>query len=645
MACRLRDYLEGDDHESTFARLSERECQLAFQNWTAYGRTSSPNVRAKEHLTCPLLWCRHRFENLASCLQHVSVCPWLPNAYYWCPLCQRAERFTPDDLGHKLFPSATLDRRDSKLKRAVTFFKRFGRKPCGQGPITDRCESSEKGHPTFHGTTHHRPVPSLDPEPLDVIVKRDAAVEFGDFEFGFEPEERPHTLYDMEGNALSPLIGPDAGTESRDPSELATGDPLFSSTQLGDTNVLPRYYEDGLGERGEASQRILSHFGPFSLSMCIVEQQYQNNPTSSTCEQTSELQIWERANWASSSKNYTNDPLRTSELSMMHHDRATGAEEAANGRAPAFEMSNPEVATAAGQGSTQAHPTMQPGQNRRKADRIRDLHDLVGGLHGHWLQEVRSTPGFSIVKSTICGLTPFEAGIRSLQQCFQGLPPSTFGGVLSLTHFAFSCAYAAQHDLNSPIWQDLFCDALKWSNKILVREDRALYVRIVCLLWAPHCQSLLEKEMGEAMTDEGPQHAIPEVLSSTGVYSLTSGAVIKSCSRYLDSKHYLLWVRLAELTLRFFVAVLEHARIVLRKNNELDNISTPAAPSSANIERVKTHILEPLLLWLGIEVFGQGLMDTSDMLCRGLLNNIHDVEIMLTVAAKVKTNGSRGDFC
>jgi len=496
------------------------------------------------------------------------VCPWLPNGYYWCPLCQRAERFTPDDPGHKLFPSTTLDKKNSRLKRAVTFFKRFGRKPSGQGPIADHCTSSKQGHAAFHGATHHEPESSLDPEPPDEMVEPHAAVNVGDFEFGFEPEERPYTLYDMEGNALSPLVSPGAGTDSRDPSELETGDPLFSSTQLSDTNILPRYYENGLDERDKASQRLPSHFGPFSLSMSIVEQQYQNSPTFSTCEQPplGELQIWERASWASISEIYTNDPSTASELSMIHHNGPTDTEEIVNGRATAFELSNSEVVTAAGQGLTQADPTMQSGQNRRKADRIRDLHDLVGGLHGHWLQEVRSTPGFPIVKSTICGLTPFEAGIRSLQQCFQGSPPSTFGGVLSLTHFAFSCAYAAQHDLNSPIWQDLFCDALEWSNNILVREDRALYLRIVCLLWAPqealhrigqcatsehtedsslqvnHCQPLLEAEMGEAMADEGSQHAIPEVPSSTGVYSLTSGAVIKSCSRYLDGKQYILWV-------------------------------------------------------------------------------------------------------
>jgi len=103
--------------------------------------------------------------------------------------------------------------------------------------------------------------------------------------------------------------------------------------------------------------------------------------------------------------------------------------------------------------------------------------------------------------------------------------------------------------------------------------------------------------------------------------------------------------RQAGLTLVPLVEVLEHARIVIRKDNELSDIVTPAAPSSANIERVKTHILGPLLNWHGIGLFGQGLMDTSDMLCRGLLNNIHDVEIMLTVTAKVKANGSRGEFC
>lgn len=670
MACRLRDYLEGDDRERTFAKITERECQLAFQNWAAYGRTSSPNVRAKEHLTCPLLWCRHRFESLASCLQHVSVCPWLPNAYYWCPVCQKAERFTPDDPGHELFPSATIDKKNSRLKRAVTFFKRFGRKPCSQAPIADQCTSSNQWHAKVHETSHHKPESSLDPDPLDVNGKAHAAADFGDFEFGFEPEERPHTLYDMEGNALSPLVGPDAGIDSRDLSELETGDPLFSSTQLGDTNVLPEYYENGLDERDQPSQRIPSHFGPFSLSMCFVEQQYQNSSASSAYEppRLGELQIWERASWASVSKSDTKDPLRTSEFSMMYHDRAMGTEEVGNGRANAFELANSEVATAAGQGLTEAHSKFQSGQNRQKADQIGDLHDLVGCLHGHWLQEVRSTPGFPLVKSTICGLTPFEAGIRSLQQCFQGVSPSTFGGVLSLTHFAFSCAYAAQHDLNSPIWQDLFCDALEWSNNILPREDKALYIRIVCLLWAPqedlhridqcatsectknssvhlnHCQSSLEPEMEETKMDEGSQHVIPEVLSSTGVYSLTSGAVIKSCSRYLDGKQYILCVHSNELRLHLFVAVLEHARIVLRKDNELSGIATPVAPSSANIERVKSHILEPLLGWDGIGSFGQALMDTSDMLCRGLLNNIHDVEIMLTVTAKVKANNSRGEF-
>jgi len=577
MARRLHDYLEGGDCVNTFAKLSDRECQLAFQNWVAYGRTSCPDVRAKEHLTCPLLWCRHRFESLASCLQHVSVCPWLSNAYYWCSQCQRAERFTPHDLGHKLFPSANLERKNSKLKRAVTFFKRFGRKPSGQGPIADPCTSSNPGHAAVHGTTHrpcaveesfcapdHKPKLSFDPDPPDVMSESHAAVNVVDFDFGFEPEERPYTLYDMEGNALSPLVGPDAGIDSHDPSELGTGDPLFSSTQLGDTDLLLRNYQNCLNERDRASQRLPSHFGPFSLSMGDVEQQSQNDPPSSTWEQPcpGELQIWERASSVCSSEEYTNDPDTASDLSFMHHHGLTETEKAVSSRATVFDLSNSEAATATGEGLTQAHPNLQSGQNRRKADRIRDLHDLVGGLHGHWLQEVRSTPGFPVVKSTICGLTPFEAGIRSLQQCFQGLPPSTFGGVLSLTHFAFSCAYAAQHDLDSPIWQDLFCDALEWSNNILVSEDRALYVRTVCLLWAPqqatrrtdecatsehsedksllvnHCHSLLQAEMGETMTDEGSQPTISEVSSSTGIYSLSSGAVIESCSRYLNGKHY-----------------------------------------------------------------------------------------------------------
>lgn len=51
----------------------------------------------KEHfigpLRCPLIGCPISFESLGLCLQHLTTCAWLSNSWYWCPLCQRPERF------------------------------------------------------------------------------------------------------------------------------------------------------------------------------------------------------------------------------------------------------------------------------------------------------------------------------------------------------------------------------------------------------------------------------------------------------------------------------------------------------------------------------------------------------------------------
>lgn len=80
--------------------------------------------------------------------------------------------------------------------------------------------------------------------------------------------------------------------------------------------------------------------------------------------------------------------------------------------------------------------------------------------------------------------------------------------------------------------------------------------------------------------------------------------------------------------------VLEHAKMAAR-NQQLAALDSPAGPSSANVERVTTLIIQPLMAWSCIEPFQQSLVYTLGLLHKGLLRNIHDVEIVLTQSATV----------
>lgn len=125
-ASRLRNFLRTGCQHNTCPNFSLSECQTAFQHWVAFDRNASPDIFDQEYLICPLLWCRKRFEDLGSCLQHLPTCPWLPSAMYWCPYCHRPESFASLGLDNKTNPQHRLRRK--LAKRAASFFRRFGRK-------------------------------------------------------------------------------------------------------------------------------------------------------------------------------------------------------------------------------------------------------------------------------------------------------------------------------------------------------------------------------------------------------------------------------------------------------------------------------------------------------------------------------------
>lgn len=200
---RLQHYLCQMDPNATNNNLSHREFQMAFQHWVAYIRPSDchypSEATAKEHLMCPMLWCRETFNDFASTLQHISECPWLSNAWYWCPYCRRPENFMAYDEPCAESMQYKLQRKDSKLRRAVTFFKHLGLKSCSRHKNSGSSSTSE----SFDTWLAKRKRFEME----DTSHDTSSPMELADTKMGTHghrliPERQSKTVYEMEGTTL-----------------------------------------------------------------------------------------------------------------------------------------------------------------------------------------------------------------------------------------------------------------------------------------------------------------------------------------------------------------------------------------------------------------------------------------------------------
>ena len=599
---------------------------MAFQNWVAYGRTVSPNGRAREHLTCPLLWCRHNFENLESCLQHVSSCQWLSNAWYWCPRCQRAELFIAEEPSSTLHYPYSVRQKDSKLRRAVSFFKQIGRRSHSQ--------QRELTAITIPSCNHEKLAPALDKQSIgpqrqsaDIISDSPSALDHNSFDEDYRfPQDRPKsgptsqnasrpsTLYDMEANALSPLRGIYDEDDSQQVAELATSDPLFNSAQLGDAVVaeLPSSCEDDRLSRIATQLRPPSHYGPFSLSLYFRETDGIVFPISSNfgrhyrgdnhhilnlTSPISPLDPPHETSWITSGEEHDSLDIEANHEKVIASDFAGGdlKVEPRSASDLAVEQSYREVLAPSALPSEAPNKVGRCLQAIHSEGLVEDLDALVCGLHDHWAtflpEHALCSPDMSAhrssgllqkfisnvedlrhasYRSNLCGLSPFEAGLRALQQCFQGSPPVTFEGVFSIVQLAYACAYLLNEKDYS--WQVLFEDALQWQYLIQSENDQALYVNIVNSLWNP--LPSLRQLSQVAGVSENKLLALPQVRdrdlekmdldgeisiaatempviqptpssqvgsnsstpNSAPAIAVREGGIIRTCSRYLDGR-------------------------------------------------------------------------------------------------------------
>ena len=89
----VKKYMRLFNDNQSYSDLTVEQRQLAFQLWVAYDLYGRINEESAGQLRCPLIGCSISFESLGPCLQHLTTCAWLSTSWYWCPQCQRPERF------------------------------------------------------------------------------------------------------------------------------------------------------------------------------------------------------------------------------------------------------------------------------------------------------------------------------------------------------------------------------------------------------------------------------------------------------------------------------------------------------------------------------------------------------------------------
>ena len=543
---RLHHYLYQIEVNAPSHAPSQREYQMAFQHWVAYIRGSDcgypSNVTTKESLMCPLLWCRERFDNLASTLQHVSECSWLSNTWYWCPYCCRPESFMASEDTCADTTQYKLQRKDSKLRRAVTFFKHLGLK-------SSRLKSS--GSSSAHET-----------ESFDMWLAKRKRFEMDDTSHDApplmeladsnrkshvlrsNPEKKSKTVYEMEGTTLYtswgldelPRYSQEAGT-AVEPCELGIGNLVMApkSNAAARDTYSPL---TGVGAQFEVAQNDAEPREDMLVSPISTVQgsfMSQSDGVDRSCHVESGLV----------SPTYSDSGIVPSPEVVDQHWRQINVTPALNGSLLSSENDG----------------RLYDGEVSSTESQVKELREMVRVLNEEWIRRCESTLDLALRASALSPRTLFETGAKTLQHVFRGVLPETFDAVFALAHITCASAYIIHRDDNLHCWNEFFQDILKWQHLMPNESDKRLFIRLVNLLWWPQ-DSSVKLSCGNYFLDETSGTLVPlrkpavgfdasssieikgsrlpqwpsKPASMTILNFLKNGAALQECLRFLDGK-------------------------------------------------------------------------------------------------------------
>ncbi len=533
---RLQHYFCQNDPKGLCNTVSQRERQMAFQHWVAYIRASEcghlSHISAKEHLMCPLLWCRESFDNLASTLQHVSECGCLSSSWYWCPYCCRPESFMAFEGPCADTTHYKLQRKDSKLKRAVTFFKHLGLKSCSRHKSSGT--SSANGTESFDTWLAKRKRSELEDTSHDIPSLMELADTSRDIHGRpSNSEKQSKTVYEMQGtftswNLDNPPNYDQAPGTAVEPCELDVGNLVVAPQSNGrrDGSLT------GIGAQFEATR----HDAEPWEEMLVSPASAIKSPF--VC-QSKEVDTSYHTECDLVSPKYSTSITVPSAEVVGHNWRQLKV-------IPALDES---LLLSENTGR------LRDGVTLSTQSQVEELRETVRVLNEEWRRRCQSAPDLAQRASVLAPRFLFEKGAQTLQHVLRGVLPGTFDAVFALAHITCASAYIVHGDDRSHCWNDFFQDILRWQH-LLDESDAPLFIRLVNLLWWPQGSS--EKlSCGNYFFDETSGTLVPLRRPAAGLHassstefkdlhppqwsvpvlnSLKNGAVLQECLRFLDGK-------------------------------------------------------------------------------------------------------------
>lgn len=492
---------------------------------------------------CPLLWCRESFDSLASTLQHVSKCPWLSNAWYWCPYCCCPESFMVSGEPCADTTQYKLQRKDSKLRRAVTFFKHLGLKRCSRhkssgsssAPETESFDTWLAKRKRFEMDDTSRntsPLMELADTDSKTYVRRSSS------------ERKSKTAYEMEGTTLNtswaldglPQYTQEAGI-AVEPFELNVGDPVVAP-RFNDTAENIEGSLTGIRAQLESAKHDAEPWEEMLMSpVSIIQGPYicQSTGIDTSCHIDCGPVI-----------PTCSGPDTVPSPEVVDPDwRQTKVTPALNGALLSSENDG----------------SLCDGVILATQSQVEELREMVRILNEEWIRRCPPSQDFVLRASALSPRSLFEIGAQTLQQIFQGVLPETFDAVFALAHITCASAYIMHADDRSHCWNEFFQDILKWQHLMLNKSDARLFIHLVNLLWWSRGSSaklscgnyFLDEPSGtlvplrrptigldaslptEAIDSQSPQWSAKAAPMSL-LNSLKNGPVLLECSRFLDGK-------------------------------------------------------------------------------------------------------------
>lgn len=492
---------------------------------------------------CPLLWCRESFDSLASTLQHVSECLWLSNTWYWCPYCCRPESFMASENFCTDTTQRKLQRKDSKLRRAVTFFKHLGLKSCSRhkrlGP------SSAPETESFDTWLAKRKRFEMEDTSHDTSSLMELAANDDDIHsFWSNSNKHSTVLYEVEGTTLY---------TSWDLDDLPqyTGDAVtaFEPCELDVSNLVVAPKSTGTAGNSDLSltdigaQFEKAHHDAESLEQILVSP-ISGIEGSFIC-QSARVDTSFDTECGLVSPTYSS-PGTVSSPELCDKDwRHIKVTPALSGYLPSYENSRSQCDSAAFSSQSQ----------------VEELREMVRVLNEEWMRRCQTIPDLVLRISALSPKSLFETGAQALQHLFRGVLPETFDAIFALAHITCASTYIMHRDDSSHCWNEFFQDILKWQHLMLNKSEAQLFIRLVNLLWWPQV-STARTSCGNYFLDETSETLVPlrkpavgfDTSSSTGtnglqssqwptelasiplLNSLKNGVVVQECLRFLDGK-------------------------------------------------------------------------------------------------------------